>query len=183
MSEVTMGIMLRDFQPINNNWTPDVDGPKYCCQCHEGKPQYLIDGTTNRKYLNESRGVVRVKCALLTLGTPIVHAVASIVNVAIKMFKLLTFSHFRAEKNEKPYNFQARLASAGIDLLRVIATPLSLVGLELAALYGLFRPYDGRKLYATIERATYGRCVLAPCFQPSPQFHAFGGDINSRDAF
>jgi hypothetical protein len=26
-----MDIMLRDFQPINNNWTPDEEGQKYCC--------------------------------------------------------------------------------------------------------------------------------------------------------
>ena len=128
---------------------------------------------------------MRVKSALLTLGTPLVHAIASIINVAIRVFKLITFSHFRAERNEDKghYNFRARLADAGIDLCRVIATPLSFVCLELAALYGLIRPYDGRKLYASIERATYGSFILAPCFQPRPQFHAFGGDINSRDAF
>ena len=60
---------------------------------------------------------------------------------------------------------------------------LDIEGYELAALYGCIRPYDGRKLYATIERAMYGDSVLAPCFQPSPTSHALGGDINRKDVF
>ena len=76
-----------------------------------------------------------------------------------------------------------KLADAGKDSLRIVAAPFSILGLELAALYGLIRPYDGRKMYATIERAMYGNPILAPCFQPEPERHAFGGDINERNAF
>ena len=67
--------------------------------------------------------------------------------------------------------------------MRIIATPVSILGLELAAIYGIFQPYDGRKLYASFERATYGNFILAPCFQPDPKYHALGGDINEKDAF
>lgn len=67
--------------------------------------------------------------------------------------------------------------------MRILVTPLSIIGLELAAIYGLFRPYDGRKLYASLEREIYGDFVLAPCFQPDPQYHALGGDINQKNAF
>lgn len=64
-----------------------------------------------------------------------------------------------------------------MDALRIIASPIAIAGLELAAIYGIIRPYDGRKLYASIERAEYRNFILVPCFQPDPTSHALGGDI------
>ncbi|GAB4228505.1 MAG: hypothetical protein Tsb0021_05900 [Chlamydiales bacterium] len=174
-----MSVNLSDFQPINR-WKPDLDGPKY----YDGTAQYLIDQATGRKYLNESKGVVGYKCFLLILGTPIVHTITSVMNVAYRIVKLVTLSHFWMQKDgEQSYNFKNRLKDAGTDLLRIATQPIALVGLELAAIYGLFRPYDGRKLYASIERAQYGNYILAPCFQPNAQEHLLGGDINERNAF
>lgn len=98
------------------------------------------------------------------------------------MFKLISLSHFWVKKSEK-CDFKSRLKDAGKDFLRIIAQPVTLVGLELAAIYGLFRPYDGRKLYASFERAAYGDSILAPCFQPDPEKHLFGGNMNKRDAY
>ncbi len=171
-------ITLRDFQPINT-WKPDLNGPKWS----DGDPKHLIDATTERRYWNESKGCVGFKCFLLTLGTPIVHSVASLVNVVYRM-KLVMFSHFRVDKEgEKSYSFKERLKDAGKDLLRVVTTPIAFVGLELAAIYGMFTPYNGRKLYASIERAQYGNFILAPCFQPDPTRHAFGGNPEERNAF
>ncbi len=120
----------------------------------------------------------------MTLGTPIVHSTASVVNVAYRIVKLVSLSHFwMSREAEKSYNFKARLKSAGKDLARVLMQAFASVGLELAAIYGLFRPLDGRKLYASIERAQYGNFILAPCFQPSPKRHLFGGNSNDRGAW
>lgn len=175
-----MNVTIKDFIPINN-WKLDSIGPFWS---NGREPKFLVDQSTHRRYFNESKGVVRFKCFLLTLGTPFVHPVASIVNVAKKIVKLVTFANFWMHKDKEPkYIFKSRLADTGIDLLKIIATPFSLVGLELASLYGLVRPYDGRKLYATIERATYGGYILAPCFQPDPNHHLFGGDLNKQNAF
>lgn len=171
-------IILKDFQPLNS-WKVDVRGDTY----ENGIPFHIIDQTTNRKYLNESKGVVAFKCFLLALGTPLVHIIASLVSTVYLITKVVTFSHFRIHKKEEPYAFLARLGNAGKDVLKIVATPISLIGLELAALYGIFKPYDGRKLYASIERARYGNYVLAPCFQPNPSCHLFGGDMNDRNAY
>lgn len=79
----------------------------------------------------------------------------------------MTLSHFWIKREgEEKYNFKARLIEAGKDLLRIVASPIAIIGLELAAIYGLMRPYDGRKLYATFERAIYGNALIPPCFQP-----------------
>lgn len=174
-----MNITLRDFQPINK-WKPDLDGQKW----YDGSAKHLIDQSTGRKYWNESKATVGFKCFLLTLGTPFVHPIAGIINIACRALKLISFSHFWMHKSgEKSYDFKARLLDAGKDLLRIVTQPLAIVGLELAAIYGLFRPYDGRKLYASIERAQYGNFILAPCFQPDPDQHLLGGDPNKKNAF
>jgi len=174
-----MSITLQDFQ-IVNTWKEEVDGEKWS----DGEAKFLIDQSTGKKYFNESQDVVGFKCALLTLGTPFVHSAASIANLAYRVLRLATFANFWIEKDgEKKYSFENRLLDAGKDLLRIVLVPISILSLELSAVYGLFTPYNGRKLYATIERATYGNFILAPCFQPDPTQHAFGGDINKKNAF
>ncbi|MDB2614008.1 hypothetical protein N9Y92_02490 [Chlamydiales bacterium] len=64
-----MSITLRDFQPINC-WQVDSGDQNYkappgCEIIH----QYIIDKSTDRRYLNEDEGTIRFKCSLLTLGT------------------------------------------------------------------------------------------------------------------
>ncbi|OGN56425.1 MAG: hypothetical protein A3D96_05025 [Chlamydiae bacterium RIFCSPHIGHO2_12_FULL_44_59] len=174
-----MSVSFRDFQPINT-WKLDSDGSKW----DDGEAEHLIDTTTGRRYWNESKGCVGFKCFLLTLGTPIFHSIASLVNVAYRIVKLVSFSHFWMDKEgEKSYSFKGRLKDAGQDLLGVLTTPIAFIGLELAAIYGIFTPYNGRKLYASIERAQDGNFILAPCFQPDPKYHALGGDPKKKNAF
>jgi hypothetical protein len=174
-----VGIILKDFCPVNS-WKPDLEGEKW--GYGNPDPMFLIDLSTNRRYFNEDEGTVLTKCFLLSLGTPIVHSIAAICNIAYRILKLVTLSHFWIEKQEGA-SFRDRLSDAGVDLLRIAAAVVTVVGLELSAIYGWFCPYDGRKLYATLERAEYGNFILAPCFQPDPQYHAFGGDLSKKNAF
>ena len=155
-----------------------------------GEPMCLEDVTTNTFYANESKGMVRFKCVLLALGTPIYHAIASIVNIAYKILKLITLSHFWRKKEEN-HSFTARLKDAGADLLRIVATPFAIISLEFSSIFGSCSPYNGRKLYATFERALYGNHRLAPCFQPgtTPEnfqirfSHFFGGNTKTRNSY
>lgn len=172
-----MSIILKDFRPVNT-WKPEENGEKW--GNGNNKSKYLVDQTTGRRYWNESKGCVRSKCVLLALGTPFVHPFAVICNVVYRILKLISFSHFWMPKTGK-YNFKARLAEAGKDLLRIAISPIALVGLELSSLYGIIRPYDARKLYASFERLTYNHFIMAPCFQPDPTRHALGGDPNRPD--
>jgi hypothetical protein len=124
----------------------------------------------------------------LVVGTPIIHAVASLLNVAYRITLLITLIHFRAEEYNdqgklKPFPFKVSLILAGTDFIRIFTTPLVYVALELAAIYGVVSPYNGRKLYASLERAQYGDGILAPCFQPEATKHLFGGDINKQNAW
>lgn len=50
---------------------------------------------------------------MLTFGTPCVHPVAALVNIAYRILKLVTLSHFWVPKEgEITYNYEARRAEA-----------------------------------------------------------------------
>ena len=176
-------VSLRDFQPINT-WKVEEGGETYkCCSTHGEIPMYICD-TIGRKYLKETNEIIQFKCFLLTLGTVFVHTVAAIVNVAYRIFKIVTLSHFWVKRdNETNYNFSDRALDMASDVVRIFGAIPGIVALELAAIYGIVRPKDGRKLYASLERGLYGTFILAPCFQPEPTKHALGGDINKKDQF
>lgn len=163
-----------------NHWEIDTKGPKWS---DVDEPQFIIDKSTGRRYLNESKGWIRFKCFWITLGTPLIHGFMSIVNIIYRVFKTLLGGEFWFWRVGFSYNFKARIINVGIDLLRIVLTPIALLGLQLASLYGVFNPLDGRKLYTMIERCYYGEdgFRLAPCFEPDPTRHALGGDINKKD--
>lgn len=174
-----MSVAWEDFMP-HNNWEVWEIGPKYG---DSTTPRYIRDKSTGRVYFNEPPEIVGLKCFLLTLGTPLVHLAASVCNILYRAMKLVTGAHFWEEEDCKPYSLEDRLEEAGKDALRILISPLAIIGLELSALYGMIMPYDGRKLYASIERAMYESFILAPCFQPDPKHHLLGGDVMERGAF
>lgn len=174
-----MTVTLEDFNPLSS-WEVDTDGEQW----DRGGAKHVIDKATGRKYWNESENIVRFKCLLLAGGTSVVHAVAGVVNIAFRIFRLVSGYHFWPTKpGEQPRSLKERMKAAGEDLLRIFTQPIAILALELASIYGIVRPYDGRKLYASIERAQYGHFILAPCFQPDPKSHLFGGDPKKKNAF
>ncbi len=166
-------VTLYDFHPFSE-WELDYEGGRW-----KGTtiPAYIIDQHTKRAYWHEPPDIIRSKCFLLTLGTSILHPIASIAMIAFRMLKLVSLYHFwRPNDILETYSLKNRAIQAGGDFLKVIITPLTIVGLQLSAIYGIFCPYNGRKLYATLERFQYERSVIAPCFQPDPTHHFFGSD-------
>jgi hypothetical protein len=175
-----MTVKIQDFNPINT-WKEDTEGPKWA---NTNKPVYILDQSTNRKYFNEDASVVRGKCFMVACGTPFVHTIAAIANMAYRLFKIISFANFwLPQSDSKKHSFTDRLKETGLDLLKCVTSPIAILGLQCAAVYGLFRPYDGRKIYASIERGMFSHFILAPCFQPDPTKHAFGGDPKVQNAF
>ncbi len=174
-----MNLTLKDFQPINR-WELCLKGGTWS----DGEPKYLIDQTTGRPYWNETMSCVRQKCILLALATPLVHLAAAIKYIACRIFKLITAAYFRMSPAEgTSCTFKAQVKEAAKDLIRIFTAPIALIALELSAFYGIYSPYNGRKLYGSLERLQYDDFILAPCFQPNPIMHVFGGDPNARNVF
>jgi hypothetical protein len=111
----------------------------------------FIEDEWGDRYLNEPIEIIRCKCFLLLFSAPL-HLVQFIYHVG------------------KMIQEQSPLIQ---KITRLILTPLTLLAMTFAALYGLFSPWDGRKLYSTLERFHYhDGLFLAPCFQPSSDYHS-----------
>lgn len=153
MSPVT----LNDFRIVSQWSEPDWQG-------------LITDLSTDRRYnqLIAQPHKVFIRLALLS---PLIQGVGVICRVALSALKLISLYHFWCKK-DGAYSITERLQDAGTDLLKVALAPLFYVGLELSAIYGIMRPLDGRKLYATMERAFYGQGFLTRGWQPLPELEA-----------
>lgn len=152
------------------------------------KKRYIVDSRTGDKYLNEDLSVIRFKCALLTLGTPIVHTLAAIAHMVYNLVKLLSFYHFwktlnDVKENQSGDSLEKRSLDVKSDVFHILFAPINILLLEFSALYGVLMPHNGRKLYANLEAFAYGDFVLAPCFQPEPETHLLGGDMDMQNAW
>ena len=180
-----MSVASNDFTLVNN-WIPD---PKLKWW-GTNEPMYLIDESTGKCYWNESKVIVRIKCALLgTLGTA-GNLLLAVSNIAFRVLRLVSLYHLWRPNVQ----FKARLVSIQEDFKSLVRTPFIFTGLIFSALYGLISPYDGRKLYASFANlANYTIFIpyfgtlhipaFAPCFQPSPTRHFFGGDPTKQNKF
>lgn len=148
-------LRLADFCPFNT-WSEPI-------KIHPNRVtsdiEWVADSRTNRLFWNESKFIVWIKMVGFScLITPIFHTGALIYGIVKKIFNLCT--GYRYEEGRQ---FTAK--AVGKDILWIVATPLMLAGLELAAVYGLITPWNGRKLYGNLERAIFGEgffCCMAP---------------------
>ena len=111
-------------------------------------PRYVMHVPTGDKYWNEGKWLLRLKSFALLLGTPLVKICA----VAVAFFKVLSLHALWSTIGDgKPYDLGARLISFGKDLGRGVKSLIAIPIFELAALYGIFNPYDGRRMYGMLE--------------------------------
>lgn len=148
--------LKEDFYPIYNGWTI-VNPNDY-------------DTTTGRYYWGDTTTILRTKHILLaTFGTAF-HCVAAVMTVAFRILATPLYLLFSKD------SLKDRSKIAGTSFVSIITDILTPVGLLLASVYGLFKPLDGRKLYASIERLRFGAYLnkknhnvygcLASCMQP-----------------
>jgi hypothetical protein len=163
-------------------------------------PFGVEDFTTGDAYNPD--GQVRMKCMALMLGTLTLQPIALFLNVINRTIKVVTFAQLWHSTSEQ-VTFKARVKEWAMDVLRIVTTPLVLIGLFFSALYGAtISPNNGRKLYASFERFAYSggymrfppsnsrrphNYFMAPCFQPLTigyEFvHLFGGKAGDRNAW
>lgn len=129
---------------------------------------YIEDIRNGDIYLPEAGYVVSFKCALVAflgipfytvgkmgwyaLKTPLDIGVIAIDRIAI-VGKILYECKFSEVCPEIRNAFSKILGTLGTGIFEIIKAPLFAFGCELAAIYGIFRPYHGRKFEALIEKA------------------------------
>lgn len=112
------------------------------------KPLAITDKTTGKRYLNlppeylqKCHGKVLRKVPLFAL-----------IDTLMRILKLITLSHFWLPSEKGLSSLKERLTTAKIDLMRIFIVPFAALLMTVAAIYGMIRPNDGRKLCTSIAR-------------------------------
>jgi len=136
----------------------------------------IVDTLTGDRFNNDDRSTIRVKCLLLSLTVPVLHTIAALIDILDKLCLFIkTLRKLITYEDEEP--IMKKVADLMKIIVQIILVPVCVILLELAALYGLVCPYNGRKLFANLERFRYGSDAFAPCFQPT----AFGDQVNGTE--
>ncbi len=120
---------------------------------------YVEDVGSGVKYRRYSDSFLRGTSLGIVIATPLVHLVASIVHIAFRIFRIVSFYHFW-KTDAEPYTLGQSGLDVAKDALRIVIQPVAYLALEFAALYGIAKPWDGLKLYHTIEQIQYESEVL-----------------------
>lgn len=83
-------LTIKDFYLLNT-WKEDKEGMKWP---ESNIPKYLIDLSTNKRYLNEQKSTVRIKCCLLAGGSVFIHPLQVLKNVAPRVNQIVKLSLF-----------------------------------------------------------------------------------------
>lgn len=88
-------LTLRDFQPCCNNWHTDPEfDAHFTSGSNAGQPLWIIDGATNRPYLNTEESCDRIICISLAVGTPLISLIINVAEGVFKFLKIITFANF-----------------------------------------------------------------------------------------
>lgn len=164
---------------------------------------YIEDARTGEIYLDEPQYIVAVKCALIALGMPLytfgrmawnaVKTPLEIGTIALdtlsRLGEQLRQCHFSEAASAMKRGCVQILGSLGNGLFEIVKAPLFMFGCELAAIYGIFRPYHGRKFEGMIENAWQRGASYKEDFVRIPArpgescWESFRKDIMSAHAF
>lgn len=176
MSIDNNSVILMDFYPWNtwvavelNNLIEDDYFDYGDC--------YEKDLTTGKIYVHQDNTTLRMKSAGLLVWTVAAH-ICNAMKRIIGMLTLYFFCNGKCGDKDK-FSISERFILMGKDCLKLVITPAVVLSLEIAALYGLIFPREGRKEYASIERFAHVKLGIrgldlfgrkdpycAPCYQP-----------------
>jgi len=128
---------------------------------------YIEDIRSGEMYFDEPIPALVAKCALLVLGLPFYafgkmswHAINTSIEIGAIACKTIfkageefSLGRLYETSNEIRYGLIQASHVLGNGLFEIVKAPLFALGCELAAVYGIFKPYHGRKFEAIIENA------------------------------
>ena len=155
---------------IETQWEPYI---------YENPKQKTIntykDCSTNELYCGDPYEIIRIKCFLLLIVSSISQSFAILYKMLDLIVKIMTLNAFFSSAYSQ-LDWLQKLNTFLIHILHFLMMPFTIIFLDLALLYGLFSPLDGRKLYSSlfilfyentiIPQRTIPTVSLAPCFRP-----------------
>lgn len=164
---------------------------------------YIEDVKTGDMYLDEPTHVISVKCAFVALAIPFytigkmcwhgckipIEITALVLEIFSKTSQQPVFCRFYEGLTGMHEKFSEISNIVGQGLFNVIKAPIFGLGAELAALYGIVRPYHGRKWEALIENTWQNGASYKVDFRSIPAkpgencWEAFVNDIRKSHPF
>ncbi len=149
---------------------------------HDKIHKLVVDHKTGYVYNDNSKNLVRKKCAVLLFLTPLSIVARTICHVTRAIFHTLAaLVHWKEGKRHF-----SKAYSAICDTLR---TPIYGVAALGAAFFGLFKPFEARSMYGYLERDLNHqnqwvnfrlKQYIAPCFTPL-NFNAETRDLSAPE--
>lgn len=129
-------------------------------QCHlcDDLPRYLVDLVSKQLYVNRSKGDMQDRFCIIAALIPVVGVVMAVVHIALSVLKVVSLYAVWGKKQG--------VMGWGVDLLRLLATPLSLIAAQGLALYGMINPQEGMKAWTTFGRVAFGSKEGGVFFNP-----------------
>ena len=161
LTPVNSGLTLQDFNPFPRwkNYLEMRNPASPLIPSEELSITYIQDTKTERIYPNINDHDVRIEAFSYLIKTPIWQTLMSVVNIAIRLFRIVTFYHFR-------FSEPSPLKKTMLDLINILLTPIGLVAMEIAALFAVMvNPKGGMKVYGSLEKLVFDKIPL-PILQP-----------------
>lgn len=116
---------------------------------------YIVDSKTGDLYLDEDWYVITFKCFCILLINPIFSTLTALWELSrLAVLTKRTIERLSEQNDGEPRKeLVDNLLKAVFDVVKI---PVFSSGIELAAFYGIFHPYQGRRMGAAIESAWHG---------------------------
>lgn len=128
---------------------------------------YIEEVRTGDLYKNDSVNIVAMKCLMVVLATPIytmgkicwylcqttIDVSAIVLDTLYKVGQEIVYGRLNESSVEMRHEFSQLSDAIGDGLFEIVKAPIFALGVELVALYGILKPYHGRKFEALIENA------------------------------
>jgi len=145
LKSVLQDYTSKDAQTLPSVSDSSTDGTQYL-----GLPTNYDGGY--KHYFGLESKALRKKFIQLSFTTLITQTLASTVVIIYELFHAITFC---CTLNRRFSSLGERFLSSGCLLLHIITIPLAIIGMQLAAVYGIANPEGGRKHYAKCEGWVY----------------------------
>lgn len=155
------------YTELQDHLTGSMDMPEIMrdttIQHYEPNDAFIQDTKTDKIYPNIDNHSIRKEAFGYLIKTPIWEGLMAVINIAIRLFRVITLYHFRSET---PSPFKKTM----LDLINIPLTPIGLVAMEIAALWAVtFNPKGGMKVYSSLEKLVFDKfymLTLRPEFSP-----------------
>lgn len=146
---------------------------------------FVKDMNTGLIYNDNSQKMVRNKFCLLTPRNMVDTTARTVYHVARTAINLLKLPFSLVHGRKKAFESISKIKRSACDIIR--APVFGIMG-TCVAFYGIFKPYEGRRLYGFLERSLnrqnervdwFSKYYVAPCFVPL-NFNVEVEDLNNE---